>query len=87
MPVSTDLISYASSAELARMRVSSDDREQIGGNDCIFRLGSGTKIDKFQDLLMICILCVFIYFSTCRADDFRVKIEKDGINYRASPLP
>ena len=62
VPVSSDLISSASSAELARVTVSTDDCKQISGNNCIFRLGSGTTIDKFQDLLMIFILCVFTFF-------------------------
>ena len=58
------------------MTASTDDCEQIGGNNFIFRLGSVTTIDKFLDLLIICLLYVFILFSTYGVDEFRGKIKK-----------
>ena len=78
MPLTTDLISSACPTELARVTYlfTSDNHEQTGGNKCIVRLGSEAKIDKFQGHLMICILCVFIYSSTCRADEFKETIVK-----------
>ena len=56
----TDLLSPGNSAELARVTVSTDDREQLSTDNCRFRLDSGSKIDKFWDLLMICVLFIFI---------------------------
>ena len=34
------------------------------------RLGSGTKIEKFQNLLMSCILFNLLYLSICGTDEF-----------------
>ena len=66
--VTTDLLSSASPAKLARVTYLStlDECEQIGGNKCIIRLGSGAKLDKFRGLLKICFLCVFIFSLTMR---------------------
>ena len=82
--VTTDLISSASPAELAMVTYlfTSHNREQTGGNKCIFRLGSGAKIDKFQDLLMIYILCS----STSGADEFRETIMKRWRKLRSEAI-
>ena len=62
----TDLISSGTSAELARLMVSAYfNRKYNTVNNRKVRLGSVTKIDKFQDLLIVCILFIFLYFSTC----------------------
>ena len=68
----TDLIFSYTSAELARVTVNTEvDHKNIGLSKRSFRLGSGTKIDKFQDLLKICFLFIFLCFSTLGADEFR----------------
>ena len=51
------------------------DRKNIGLNKRKFRLGLGTKIDKFQDLLKVSFLFIFLYFSTLGADEFQEIIE------------
>ena len=76
MIITSDLISPGNSAELARLTVSTDDREQVDIDNPNIRIGTGTKIDKFQDLLKLCVLFIFIYFSTCGAEYFKAKIEK-----------
>ena len=64
----TDFISSGTSAELARVMVRADiDRKNIGLNKRKVRLGSGTKI---KDLLKVCILFIFLYFSTRGAHEF-----------------
>ena len=70
----TKLISSATFAELARVTVKAEvdcKTKNIGLSKCRFRLGSGTKIDKFQDLLKIFLLFISLYFSTLGADEFR----------------
>ena len=60
----TDFTSPCTS-ELARVTISVDiDRKNLGVNKSRIRLGSGTKIDKFPDLLVICIFFMSLYFST-----------------------
>ena len=50
----TNLISSGHSAELARVMVKAYfDVKYIGLNKGLVRLGSDTKIDKFQDLLIV----------------------------------
>ena len=69
--VTADFISSCTSAELAKVTVSADiNMKNIGLNKRKIRLGSGTKIDKFQDLLKVSILFIFFYFSNCGADEF-----------------
>ena len=83
--VYTSPCSSSSFAELARVTVSTDDCEQTGINNLRFRLGSGTKLDKFQDLLKICVLFIFMYFSICGAEEFKVTIEKRWRKLRSKP--
>ena len=65
----TAFISSGTSAELARVTVCADiDRKNIGVNKSRVRLGSGTKIDKFQDLLKI---FSFRLGSETKIDEFR----------------
>ena len=81
----TDFTSPGTS-ELARVTVSVDiDRKNLGVNKNRIRLGSGTKIDKFQDLLVICILFMSLYFSTYGANEFRNIIEKRWRKLRSQP--
>ena len=58
------------------MTVSAYNRKYIGLDIRKVRLGSGTKIDKFQDLLKVCVLFIFLYFTTYPADELRETIEK-----------
>ena len=44
------------------------DFKYIGVNNHSVRLGSGTKIDKFQNLLIVCISFNFLLFSISGAD-------------------
>ena len=67
------------------MTVSAYDRKHIGIDNRKVRLGSGTKIDKFQDLLKICILFIFMHFSTCGADEFKETILKRWRKLRSEP--
>ena len=83
---STDLISSGNSTELARVTVSAYDCKHTGIDNSKFRLGSGTKIDKFQDLQKICVLFILMYFSTCTADKLRETIEKRWRKLRTEPL-
>ena len=83
--MSADLLSLGNSAELARVTVSTDDCEQISIDNRRLRLDSGTKIDKFQDLLMSCVSFIFMYFSTCGAEEFMVTIEKRWRKLRSEP--
>ena len=73
MSETTDLISSHSSTELARVTVNTEvDREtkNIGLNKLRFGLGSETKIVKFQNLLKIFFLFIFLCFSTLGANEF-----------------
>ena len=83
--MSPDLISSSSSATLARGSYlsTSGKHEQSGGNKCIIGLGSGAKINKFQSLLMICILCVSLFFSTCESEEFKETIVKRWTKLRS----
>ena len=68
------------------MTVSADiDHKKLGVNKSRIRLGSRTKIDKFQDLLIICILLMLLYFSTCGVNKFRDIIEKRWRKLRSQP--
>ena len=64
--------SPGTSAELARMVSADINCKKLGVNKSRIKLGSGTKIDKFQDLLINDTL----YFSTSGANKFRNIIEK-----------
>ena len=57
-------------------------RKKLGVNKSRIGLGSGTKIDKFQDILIICTL----YFSTYGANEFRNIIEKRWRKLRSQPI-
>ena len=82
----TDFISSGTSAELARVTVSADiDCKNIGLNKLKVRLGSGSKIDKFQDLLRVCFLFIFLYFSALGADKFREIIKTRWGKLRSKP--
>ena len=54
------------------------DFKNLGVNKSRIKLGSGAKIDKFQELLVICILFIKLYFSICGANEFRNISEKRG---------
>ena len=74
----TDFTSPGTS-ELAKLTVSVDiDFKNLGVNKSRIKLGSGAKIDKFQELLVICILFIKLYFSICGANEFRNISEKRG---------
>ena len=81
-PVKTNTI--GNFTELVTVRAYFDCK-YIGLNEPIVRLGSGTKIDKFQDLLIVCALFIFLYFSTRGADEFRETIEKRWRKLRSEP--
>ena len=67
----SNCISSGNSAELARVMVRAySDFKYIDVDNHSVRLGSGTKIEKFQNLLMSCILFNLLYLSICGTDEF-----------------
>ena len=85
--ITADLLSPGNSAELARVMLSTDDCELVKIDNRNIRIGSGTKIDKLQDLLKFCALFIFIYFSTNGAAYFKEKIEERWRELRREPSP
>ena len=55
-----NLISSGNSTELTRVMVKAySDCKYIGLNNRLVRLGSGTKLGKFQNLLIFCVFLIF----------------------------
>ena len=79
---STDYISPGTSAELARVVRADIDCKKLGVNKSRIGLGSGTKIGKFQDLLIIWTL----YFSTNGANKFGNFSKKGWGKLRRQPI-
>ena len=79
-----DIIGELRSESISKVTVSADiDRKKLGVNKSRIGLGSETKIDKFQDLLIICILFMS---STCGVNEFRDIIEKRWRKLRSQPI-
>ena len=83
-----NLISSNVSTELARVTVNTKvdlETKNIDLNKLRFRQGSETKIDKFQNLLKIFFLFIFLCFTTLGANEFRTIIENRWEELRSKP--